>query len=282
MKLGLAAWGLRETPLEEQLALTKELGVDVLELGIINSPGDLLGAEAGERELETIRSLFDRYGRTPLCAATGNDFTLPEPEQCRACLAAAQKAVVWAGMLKIKYLRIFAGFIPTEELTAMRRELLVSCLAEVAETAKECGVTLALETHGGVVRKGQGVLHTPSIATESSTLDGMLEVVPDLRLCFDPANLHAVGVDPVKFYRRYRDRVATMHLKDFVRNSDGTLRPGACGDGGLPWPELLEAVAGFDGPALIEYEVPFDVAEGMRQSLDFLHEMIFSEVQANR
>lgn len=280
MRLGLAAWGLRETPLEEQLALTQELGVDVLELGIINSPGDLLSAEAGVRELETIRNLFDRYGRTPLCAATGNDFTLPE-EQCRAGLAAARKAIVWAGVLKIKYLRIFAGFIPKEELTAGRRDLLLACLSEVAATAKDCGVTLALETHGGVVRKGQGVLHTPSVATDPGTQDWMLEAVPDLRLCFDPANLHAVGMDPVKFFRRYREKIATMHLKDFVRNPDGTLRPGACGDGSLLWPELLEAVAGFDGPALIEYEVPSDVAEGMRRSLDFLHEMIFSEVQPN-
>lgn len=271
MRLGLAAWGLRETPLEEQLTLTRQLGVDVLELGIINSPGDLLSSEVGARELEAVRRLFARHGRTPLCAATGNDFTLPDPEQCRAGLAAARKAVTWAGALKIKYLRIFAGFIPKEELTPARRELLLSCLSEVAEAAKECGVTLALETHGGVVRRGQGVLHTPSVATDPGTLDWMLEAVPDLRLCFDPANLHAVGMAPVKFYRHYRDRIVTMHLKDFIRNPDGTLRPGACGDGGLAWPELQEAVTGFDGPALIEYEIPFDVADGMRRSLDFLH-----------
>jgi len=271
MQLGMAAWGLRETPLEEQLALTKKLGVEVLELGIINSPGDLLSAKAGDRELEEVKHVFARFGRTPVCAATGNDFTLPE-EQCRAGLAAARKAVEWAGVLKIRYLRIFAGFIPKEELTADRRTLLLDCLTEVAVAARDRGVTLALETHGGVQRKGQGVLHTPSIATDPKTLDGMLEAVPGLRLCFDPANLHAVGMDPVKFYRCYRERIATMHLKDFVRNSDGTLRPGACGDGGLTWPELLKVVEEFDGPALIEYEVPSDVAEGMRRSLDFLQE----------
>lgn len=281
MRLGLAAWGLRETSLEKQLALTKELDVDALELGIINAPGDLLSTEAGEQELETVRSLFARYGSTPLCAATGNDFTLPE-QQCRASLEATLKAIDWAGKLKIRALRIFAGFIPKEELTPTRRALLLECLTEAAAKAKECGVTLVMETHGGVRQQGQGVLHLPSVTTDPETLDEMLEAVPGLQLCFDPANLHAVGVDPVKFYRHYRNRVATMHLKDFVRNSDGTLRPGACGEGGLAWPELRDAIADFGGPALIEYEVPTDVAEGMRRSLEFLRKIDSPELAANR
>ena len=42
MKFGNASWGFRETPLEEQLKLTKRLGLEVLELGIANAPKDMI------------------------------------------------------------------------------------------------------------------------------------------------------------------------------------------------------------------------------------------------
>ena len=48
MKLGAAAWGLRETSLPEQLSITGELGLEVLELGIGSFRNDFLQVDAGE------------------------------------------------------------------------------------------------------------------------------------------------------------------------------------------------------------------------------------------
>ena len=42
MKIGPAAWGFRETPLEKQLEITKNLGFSYLELGIAGHENDFL------------------------------------------------------------------------------------------------------------------------------------------------------------------------------------------------------------------------------------------------
>ena len=38
MLFGNASWGFRETPLEKQLEITSEMGLELLELGIANAP----------------------------------------------------------------------------------------------------------------------------------------------------------------------------------------------------------------------------------------------------
>ena len=41
MIFGNAAWGLRETPIEEQFKITSEMGLKCLEIGIANAPMDI-------------------------------------------------------------------------------------------------------------------------------------------------------------------------------------------------------------------------------------------------
>ena len=87
---------------------------------------------------------------------------------------------------------------------------------------------------------------------------------------YDPANLAAAGQgEPAAFFRRFREHIPYIHLKDF-RDVPGGVLPAACGEGRLDWPELMAALKEFDGPAMIEYELTGDVRDGMRRSLDFL------------
>ncbi|UKI31171.1 MAG: hypothetical protein L6W00_25615 [Lentisphaeria bacterium] len=60
-------------------------------------------------------------------------------------------------------------------------------------------------------------------------------------------------------------------MKDF-RSVEGGVLPAACGEGRLDWPKLMAALGDYDGPALIEYELPGDVEDGLRRSLAFLKE----------
>ncbi len=277
MRLGMAAWGLRKTPLTEQLALARRLDIDIIELGIANSPYDILQAEANSTLIESVRESFARTGKPLICAATGNDFALPDSAASRASAQTTEAVLKIAGQLKIRYLRIFAGFIPVSEFTAERRAMFHECMSRCMEAANANGVTPVLETHGGVQTTAGGVIHTPSIATEPEMLHDFLIKYPGLMLCFDPANLYAAGKDPVKFYRDFRPWIPVMHLKDFAPAPDGSLIPGACGDGGLVWPELLAEIANFSGPALIEYENTADVESGMARSLEFLQSALLEK-----
>ena len=81
MNYGLAAWGLRLTPLREQLAMTKRLGLDLLELGINGFSHDLLQWNSPECAIETVKQLFQESKVSILCAATGNDFTCVDEKE---------------------------------------------------------------------------------------------------------------------------------------------------------------------------------------------------------
>ena len=270
MNYGLAAWGLRLTPLRDQLDMTKRIGVRHLELGIAGFRNDLLQADSPPCAVDTVRDLFRSADLEPFCAATGNDFTLEKENEVRQSLDQTLASLKLADMLGIRYLRIFAGFSPVAEVAGKRYDLLTECLKKVYDEAKKTQVLPVVETHGGVEELADGtVRHFASISTEDDTLERLLNDVPDMKLNFDPANLHVLGKDIVAFYRRYREKIAYVHLKDFVRKGMGWY-PAACGEGNMDWTGLLAEMRSFEGPALLEYEIPADAERGFADSLKFL------------
>ncbi len=270
MNYGLAVWGLRFTPLREQLAMTRRLGLELLELGIAGFRTDLLQADSSGCFTDTVRELFRANSLKPVCAATGNDFTFPKESDTLESLDRTLAALKLADALGIRYLRIFAGFSPVAEVTGERYRLLVDCLNKVYEAAKRTQVIPVVETHGGVEGLADGsVRHFASISTEYETLDRLFNDVPGMRLNYDPANMYLLDKDVCDFYRRYQEKIDYVHLKDFVRKGQGWV-PAACGAGKMDWPALLTEMRSFDGPAVLEYEIPADVEQGFSVSLDFL------------
>lgn len=271
MKLGMAAWGLRKTPLEEQLRMVKRLGLSALELSIAGHENDRLQTGAGYKDIAAVSQLFAESGIVLEAAATGNDFTLPSAKECSAELGKVQRVIEIAGQLGVRYLRIFAGFSSAEQITGIRWRTMVTCLNEAGHKAQKCGVRLAVETHGGVTAASGGVRHFFSTSSCSDLLLLMLkELSPEIDLVFDPANLGAVGMSTkqiTELYNMVKERIAYLHLKDFRRISSDALLPCACGEGLLDWTALWEVMAGFAGTGFIEYEMPADIEAGTRRSM---------------
>jgi sugar phosphate isomerase/epimerase len=278
MKLGNAAWGFRETPLEEQLRITSEMGLSLLELSIGNSPSDPISLEASQAEMDEVKKLFEKYGIEMLCCSTGNDFTGEDANACRESAKSVCKAIDVASALGFKLMRIFAGFSPVAEVTGERWEVMIECICKTADHARTKGVALAVETHGGVEKKSDTECkHFHSTSTEAEALKRLVAEIPDdVGINFDPANLNAVGYEkPEDVYKLIADKVNYMHLKDFaaIPGSDW-LKPAACGEGPVDWASLMGAIKDFDGPALIEYENTFDAEDGFKRSLAFLKKFI--------
>ena len=274
MIYGCAAWGFRETPLEQQLTVTRELGLSVLELGIAGHPNDFLRQTADAESIRRVRDWFDRAGIRLQCASTGNDFTHADAAACRASLEQVKKVIEVAALTGVKWLRIFAGFSPAAEVTGARWDLMITCLNAAIKHATEHGLRLGIETHGGVTTVPGGIRHFHSTSSQPELLLLMLEQL-DKRagIVFDPANLGAVGLNEtaiINLFRRLRSRIVYLHLKDFRRLDAAALTPCACGEGQLNWAELNMALASFDGPGLIEYELPGDIVAGLQRSLHFL------------
>jgi sugar phosphate isomerase/epimerase len=265
MRLGNAAWGLRETPLERQLQITAEMGLELLELSIAGYDKDFLQLDATATQISDVKRLFDNYDVKLECACTGNDFT---GDDVPAQVEKTKKVIDIAAKLGIRYLRIFAGFSSDSVVFGERFAVALDALLSVAQYASIKDVVLVVETHGGVAQNGNALVHFNSITTR---LDYWHEILKTgVSINYDPANLAALGsTDPVAFYEIFKEHIKYVHLKDF-RDVPGGVVPAACGEGRLDWHKLLSALDSFHGPALIEYELPEDVEDGLKRSLTFL------------
>lgn len=273
MHLGLAAWGFRETPLEKQLEITGRMGLDLLELSIAGHPNDVLQLDASANKITEVRKLFKCRGIRLSCASTGNDFTMPYKADNLKQLESVKRTIDIACEAGADRIRIFAGFSPLADVSGDRWKVMIDCLRHVAEHAAGREIMPAIETHGGVTATKDGVKHFHSTSSHPVALLKMLAELPEsMKIVFDPANLYAVGImHPEEIYLQFKDRIAYAHLKDFVpvAGSD-SIRPVACGESAMNWRKLLEVMADYAGPALIEYENVEDIEEGCRRSLDFL------------
>jgi sugar phosphate isomerase/epimerase len=271
MQFGCAAWGFRETPLEQQLEITRQLGLDILELGIAGHENDRLQVDASESAIASVPALYYRKGVSLKGASTGNDFTQEEPVACLADLEKVMRVTTIAARLGAHTLRIFAGFSPAAEVTGARWDRMVLSLNAAVEHASRHGVTLAVETHGGVKAVPGGITHFHSTSTRPELLKRWLnEVSPQVRLLFDPANLGAVGMNEVEIldlYHELQPRIASFHLKDFKRVSATALEPCACGEGQLDWSKLMPEFRAFPGVGFLEYEMTGDIVDGLKRTL---------------
>ena len=267
MEYGNAAWGLRDTPLEDQLKLTADMGLELLELSIANYDRDFLQADADDAQIGEVKNQFLRHGIRLECGCTGNDFTGDDvPEQ----IEKVRRVMDISGKLGLRYLRIFAGFRSDRDVYGERFDRMTSALITVAEYGRRRNVLPVVETHGGVTVNGSVLVHSASPTTR---VDFWREILrTGVGINYDPANLAAAGaVDPVAFYPLFRDSISYVHLKDF-RDVPGGVIPAACGEGRLDWPRLMSALAAYNGPALLEYELTDDIEDGLCRSLAFLRQ----------
>lgn len=273
MIFGNAAWGFRDTPLEEQLRITRDMGLNVLELGIANAPLDIPLDVSNDR-LSEIQKLADSYGITLLCGATGNDFTTGSED-----VEKVKRVIDICSDLGLRYLRIFAGFRALSDVTEEIFRSMLDSLNIVCNYAESKAVVPVIETHGGVMAYEDGVEHIKSITTEADSVKRILKNLPEsVRICYDPANLYAAGhKHPEVFYQELKDKIGYAHLKDFKTLPGGHLRPSFCGDSDMDWEPILFAMKGFEGAALFEYENTEDIEEGLKKSYQYIKERVENE-----
>ncbi len=183
-----------------------------------------------------------------------------------------KKTAFICSKLGIKYLRIFSGFSPVQEVTGTRWDNMIFCLRNAALYCKNLGVVLCIETHGGVNGFDDGVVHYQSTSTLPETLCKMLWQLPEnVKVTFDAANLWAVGMkEPQALYEKIKHRVAYLHLKDFVTLESGHMLPAACGESDMDWKMLLSAFSDFNGAALFEYENTEDIKAGLERCYSYI------------
>ena len=155
-----------------------------------------------------------------------------------------QTMVQWTAALGKSYVWTWAGAGTLEGLARQ--------VARQAAICKRWRLRAVLHNHMG----------TPVETYEQ--VEAFLAACPDAALLLDTAHLAAAGGDPVKLVRRYYDRIAAVHLKDWLETDasakEWTRRGRFCelgaGNIGLDNAAVANALAevGYDGWLFVEHD----------------------------
>ncbi|MBI3969981.1 MAG: sugar phosphate isomerase/epimerase [Chloroflexi bacterium] len=313
MKIGVFTALFQDFPLEQALDYVSSVGLDTVEIGTGNFPGDAhckpaeLLEDAGK--YEAFRRAFESRGMSISALSCHGNPLHPDKAYARACHEVQRNTVLLAERLGVRCVNLFAGcpgssdqdthanwvtcpWPPefSEILAWQWNEKLIPYWREEAAYAKQHGdVKYCFEMHPGVA------VYNPE------TLLRLRDAVGDsIGANFDPSHLFWQGIDPVAAIRVLGDAIYHVHAKDCRIDAMNTrvngvldtkpyrdelhrswiFRTVGYGHGQQVWKDMVSALrlVGYDGVLSIEHEDSLmSVGEGLRKSIAFLREVLIEE-----
>lgn len=251
LSIGVCSWSLQVTSVPELKGLLDRLGVDVVQIAC-GDPHHASWAEGDSMPKAAKAAGFRMSGA--MLGFPGEDYTTPQtiektggfgdPATRPERLERFRWGLKRTRELGLSDLMLHAGFIP--EVGDPARTAFLDTLGQVAEMARESGVTIAFET-------GQ-----ETAALLRRTLDDLKQ--PNLKVNFDPANMLLYDKDdPLAVLDLLAPDIQSVHLKDAnrptVKGTWGSEVP--LGSGQTNTAAFVKALkrVGFRGPLCIEREV---------------------------
>jgi len=253
LKIGVTDWNLRMAGNPEAVALAAGLGFEGVEVSLGRRPnGDKLPLDD--------RAIQDTY--------------LAESSKHKIALAGTCLDILHVNYLKSDPLgkKWIADAIPiTQRLGARVMLLPFFGKGAIEERAEQDFVAEALKPLAPLADKAGillGLENTISAEANARILDKVGS--PALKVYYDVGNSAPRGFDVVKEIRWLgRDRICQFHLKD---------NPHYLGEGGIPFPAVLESIAalgGFSGFANLETVSPSkSIPEDMKRNLGFIRNLL--------
>lgn len=204
MKISFATLGCPSWTLEQIAENAAKLDYDGVDLRGI--AGEHIGPDEPRKERARIRALFEDAGVEIACIMGYSRFTMEETDKRNADIDVARKLLVLAKDIGCPILRVFGGlWNGIERSTAIER--VTEGVSEVAKTAEDVGVKVAIETHddwcpGENIRAILAGVDSPAVG-----------------VCWDIAN--SSFVEPMeKTYSAIADKIFHVHFKDAAREGD--------------------------------------------------------------
>jgi sugar phosphate isomerase/epimerase len=318
MKIGVFTALLQDLPLEQALDYVHGAGLDTVELGTGNFPGDAHCKPAellqDETKLAAFRRAFERRGMTISALSCHGNPLHPNRAYARACHEVQRNTVLLAERLGVRCVNLFAGCPGSSDADAHANwvtcpwppefseilawqwnEKLIPYWREEAAFAKEHGdVKYGFEMHPGVA------VYNPE------TLLKLRDAVGDsIGANFDPSHLFWQGIDAVAAIRALGAAIYHVHAKDCRVDAINTgingvldtkpyqdelhrswlFRTVGYGHDQQVWKDMVSALrlVGYDGVLSIEHEDGLmSVGEGLRKSIAFLRDVLIEEEGGKR
>ena len=226
MKLGVLTVPFAQKPLEEALDIVCDLGLEAVEIGVGNYPGDahcpldeLVKSEAKAKEWK--KKITGRGLALSALSCHGN-MLHPDKDFAKKSHEVHQKAVRLASMLGVKTVIDFSGcpgsgpkdtkpnwvtcpWPPdfSEILEWQWNECAVPFWQKASKFAKDHGVRIALEAHPGFI------VYNPETLLKLRKLAGN-----NIGCNFDPSHFFWQGIDPLAAVRELGKAIYHVHAKD--------------------------------------------------------------------
>ncbi|MEM2921953.1 MAG: sugar phosphate isomerase/epimerase family protein [Candidatus Bathyarchaeia archaeon] len=247
IKIGCAAYSYRiyfesgTMGYEEFIEEAHNIGLDGVELTLYWLPSEETDY------LRNLRRLALFHGLPISCAGISTDFCNPNPLERSRMIMEVKKGLKIAKELGAPVLRIFGGNLPEGFTEVKAMGWTIGALKECVNYAKEVGVVIAIENHGGITARADSLI---SLVREVDS--------PWLAVNLDLGN-----------YREstYEDIAKTIHYTVHIH---GKLRVAGGGDVDYEKVKRLLKDAGYNGFISIEYEEEGDPKTGVREFATYL------------
>jgi sugar phosphate isomerase/epimerase len=234
MRISCCAYSYRDRLRAETMSLfqfietAREIGFDGVELTSYYFPSTT------RDYLNDLKRRIHRNGLLVSGTAVGTDFAQTDAEKREAHVQMTYDWLEQSVVLGAPTLRVFAGTVPQGSSEAEAFERVGEALRRCAARARECGVLLALENHGGLTETAEGTLRLLD-AVESDWIG----------LNLDFGNFRG---DPYEDFARCAPRAVATHAKSHFNGVSGRQK--------VDYERVRDIldVAGYRGYVAIEYE----------------------------
>lgn len=311
MKIGVFTPLLSGLPLAGVLDKLAAMGINTVELGTGNYPGDAhcsLSLLDEAHPLRVFQQLLADHGTTISALSCHGNALHPDAERAKHDRDVSRRTILLAEKLGVKTVVDFSGCPgdapgakqpnwvtcpwPPDYLEVLRwqwDEVVAPYWREQGKFATDHGVRIAIEMHPGFV------VYSPETLLKLRAIAG-----PSVGANLDPSHLFWQGIDPIGAVRVLGDAIFYVHAKDTQLYPANLVRTGVLdtkpytdergrgwmfrtvgyGHGAEWWKEFVSTLRmyGYDDVLSIEHEDSLlSAEEGLRKAVEFLNGLVVKE-----
>jgi len=245
MKLSFTTLGCPNWTLQEIVKNASQMGFDGIEFRGIRDEMDISRLPEFTEGIEKTKELLSNYKIAVSGIAVSARFAVIDPEEKEKHFEETRRNLKLAAQLDAHVVRVFGGHVPEGYTLEKVISILAENLREMADEAKDYGVTLALETHDDW--------------TDSTVVSRVIEKVnhPNVGVLWDLHHPFRFNhEDPEETYANLSPYVVSVHVKDSILDENGQIRLVLLSEGDVPIRKMLEMLidGGYQGYVTFEWE----------------------------
>ena len=208
---------------EADSRLAAENGFDGIEYNFWGEGRDLTADT-----VKKMAGIHQKYGtRASMLGMWGFNHLASDPAEREEAARLLDRQIEFAQMLKAEWIVTSCGQVHGEPIGASIPAF-SKHFVPVVEKIKKAGLKLAFYA-----------LHGNSFLDSIATLERVWEVMPEMKLKYDPANWNGHGDDYLALVRRYGHKIGYVHIKDQLLVNGRSVAEPPAGMGDIQFPKVM-------------------------------------------